>query len=245
MVEVGPALGPPLRPRLGLAFGEPIEPTGDASTEEDVDAFLNQVREALERQLAEARDPGGRSLMSTSPPAAHDAAYRRKLLFLLSSATFFEGYDNFVLSFVLALVLVDLGGTEAQAGWIRAIVGLGAAVGFLLSAQADRIGRKRLLLITSSATRSAPPSPRCPPTSPSSRARSSCPRSSSASEWAVAITIVTEEFPSEERGRALGIVTSMNTLGGIAVGVLAFLRRAAVRRHVAGVTTCWRWSHSP
>jgi 1-acyl-sn-glycerol-3-phosphate acyltransferase len=46
---------PPLRPRLGLAFGEPIEPTGDASTEEDVDAFLNQVREALERQLLEAR----------------------------------------------------------------------------------------------------------------------------------------------------------------------------------------------
>src|SRR4026209_136278 len=86
--------------------------------------------------------------MSTSPPAAHDATYPRKLLFLLSSATFFEGYDNFVLSFVLALVLVDLGGTEAEAGWIRAIVGLGAAVGFLLSAQADRIGRKRLLLIT-------------------------------------------------------------------------------------------------
>lgn len=43
-----------------------------------------------------------------------------------------------------------------------------------------------------------------------------------ASEWAVAITIVTEEFPREERGRALGIVTSMNTLGGIAVGLLAF-----------------------
>jgi 1-acyl-sn-glycerol-3-phosphate acyltransferase len=47
--------GAPLRPRVGLAFGEPIEPTGDASTEEDVDAFLNQVREALERQLAAAR----------------------------------------------------------------------------------------------------------------------------------------------------------------------------------------------
>jgi len=32
-----------------------------------------------------------------------DARYRRKLLVLLSSATFFEGYDNFVLAFVLAL----------------------------------------------------------------------------------------------------------------------------------------------
>jgi MFS transporter, putative metabolite:H+ symporter len=39
----------------------------------------------------------------------------------------------------------------------------------------------------------------------------------------VAITIVVEEFPTHERGRALGIVTSMNTLGGIFVGVLAFV----------------------
>jgi len=44
-----------------------------------------------------------------------------------------------------------------------------------------------------------------------------------ASEWAVAVTIVVEEFPVHRRGRSLGIVTSMNTLGGITVGVLAFL----------------------
>jgi MFS family permease len=43
-----------------------------------------------------------------------------------------------------------------------------------------------------------------------------------AGEWAVAITIVVEEFPANERGRS-GIVTSMNTLGGITVGLLAFL----------------------
>jgi len=46
---------PPLRPRLGLAFGEPIEPKGDVSDEDDVDAFLEQVRNAMEKQLAEAR----------------------------------------------------------------------------------------------------------------------------------------------------------------------------------------------
>ena len=49
-------------------------------------------------------------------------------MLFLGVATFFEGYDTFVLSFVLALVLGDLGGTEAQAGWIRAITGLGAVV---------------------------------------------------------------------------------------------------------------------
>ncbi|HEX6579810.1 MAG TPA: MFS transporter [Actinomycetota bacterium] len=85
-------------------------------------------------------------------PPERNAFARRplpaQLLRLLSSATFFEGYDTLVLSFVLSFVLVDLGGSEAQAGAIQAIVGLGAAVGFLLSAQADRIGRRRLLLNT-------------------------------------------------------------------------------------------------
>ena len=60
-------------------------------------------------------------MVSSDAAAERTPAYRRKLLFLLSSATFFEGYDTFVLSFVLAfvlaLVLVDLGGTEAEAGW--------------------------------------------------------------------------------------------------------------------------------
>jgi 1-acyl-sn-glycerol-3-phosphate acyltransferase len=47
--------GPPLRPRLGLAFGEPIQPQGDVSCQDDVDEFLGSVREALERQLTKAR----------------------------------------------------------------------------------------------------------------------------------------------------------------------------------------------
>jgi 1-acyl-sn-glycerol-3-phosphate acyltransferase len=47
--------GSPLRPRLVLAFGEPIRPTGDVARQNDVDAFRERIREALERQLTEAR----------------------------------------------------------------------------------------------------------------------------------------------------------------------------------------------
>jgi MFS family permease len=161
----------------------------------------------------------------THPAAAptRDSRYRRKLLFLLSSATFFEGYDTFVLSFVLALVLADLGGTESEAGWIRAIVGLGAVAAFALSAQADRIGRRRLLLVTilgytASGALTA--------LSPDLVWLAGAPLWAQVflgGEWGVAITIVVEDFPRHERGRALGIVTSMNTLGGIFVGILAFV----------------------
>jgi 1-acyl-sn-glycerol-3-phosphate acyltransferase len=51
--------GTPLRPRLGLAFGEPIEPAGDVSRSDDIDAFVETVRRGLDRQLAEARNLTG------------------------------------------------------------------------------------------------------------------------------------------------------------------------------------------
>jgi 1-acyl-sn-glycerol-3-phosphate acyltransferase len=45
----------PLRPRLGFAFGPAIDPRGDIADQADIDAFVAQVGEALERQLREAR----------------------------------------------------------------------------------------------------------------------------------------------------------------------------------------------
>ncbi len=153
----------------------------------------------------------------------HPPQYRRKLLVLLSAATFFEGYDTFVLSFVLALILGDLGGSESQAGWIRALVGLGAVVAFALAAQADRIGRKRLLLITIVGYTLSAFLTALSPGLVFLAGAQFLAQVFLGAEWAVAITMVVEDFPTHERGRALGIVTSMNTLGGILVGVLAFI----------------------
>jgi len=51
--------GRPLRPGLGVAFGEPIEPSGDASDPDDVEAFLDLVRRRLEEQIRAARILGG------------------------------------------------------------------------------------------------------------------------------------------------------------------------------------------
>ena len=47
--------GPPLRPRLGIAFGEPIRPQGDVGRPEDVEAFVEALRPRLEQQVAAAR----------------------------------------------------------------------------------------------------------------------------------------------------------------------------------------------
>jgi len=55
--------GRPWRPHLALAFGEPIEPKGDVSRQDDIDAFLELVRRGLERQLVDAR------ILAGDPPS--------------------------------------------------------------------------------------------------------------------------------------------------------------------------------
>lgn len=159
----------------------------------------------------------------TPSPEEEEHRYRRRLTGMLSVATFFEGYDNFVLALVLPLVLADLGGSEAEAGVIRAIVGVGAVLGFLLAAQADRIGRRRLLLITIVGYTIGTFLTAISLNLAMLTIAQFCAQIFIAGEWAVAVTIVVEEFPTNDRGRTLGIVTSMNTLGGITVGILAFL----------------------
>jgi 1-acyl-sn-glycerol-3-phosphate acyltransferase len=57
--KTGRHWGRPLRPKLALTFGDPIEPEGDISEQNDIDAFAGRVREALERQLSEARTLAG------------------------------------------------------------------------------------------------------------------------------------------------------------------------------------------
>jgi putative MFS transporter len=154
-------------------------------------------------------------------PAA-EARYRRKLIGLLSTATFFEGYDGYVFSFVLAQVLTTYGGTERTGGVIRAITIAGTVAAFFLAAQADRIGRRRLLLITVTGYTVMTGLTAAAPNLAWYTVAQFLAQVFLGAEWAAAVTMVVEEYPQDRRGRALGILTSMGTLGGISVGLLGF-----------------------
>ena len=143
-------------------------------------------------------------------------AYRRRLLRLLATATFFNGYDGFVLPFVLSLILADLGGSQAEAGLVNFVALSGSIVAFFLAAQADRIGRRRLLLITITGYTLATILTAVSVNLAMLTVAQFVAQVFLGSEWAVAVTIVVEEFPTNDRGRA------MLTLGGILVGILAF-----------------------
>lgn len=160
--------------------------------------------------------------MSQAEALSEERKYRSKLLRLLSAATFFEGYDNYVLSFVLAPTIAFFGATESSVGGLNLIVRIGTVLSFVLAAQADRLGRKRLLLITILGYTVATVATALAPSLAAVAYMQAVAQIFIGAEWAVAITMVVEEFPPNERGRGLGIVTSMQTFGAIAVGILGF-----------------------
>lgn len=158
---------------------------------------------------------GGSSVEAPAP-------YRRKLMALLSITTFFEGYDGYVFSFVLAQVLTDFGGTERVGGLIRAITVAGTVAAFFLATQSDRIGRRRLLLITVTGYTIVTALTAAAPNLAWYTVAQFMAQVFLGAEWAAAVTMIVEEFPQERRGRALGVLTSMGTFGGISVGLLGF-----------------------
>src|SRR5438128_8719230 len=152
--------------------------------------------------------------METASPTEgieHGSAYRRRLLRLLATATFFNGYDGFVLPFVLSLILADLGGSQAEAGLVNFVALSGSIVAFFLAAQADRIGRRRLLLITITGYTIATALTAAASNIVWFGAAQFAAQIFLGAEWAAAVTIVVEESPRARRGRALGILAAMGT----------------------------------
>jgi 1-acyl-sn-glycerol-3-phosphate acyltransferase len=49
----------PLRPRLALSIGPPVLPMGDVEIQDDIDAFVTQLRPHLEEQVTRARRAAG------------------------------------------------------------------------------------------------------------------------------------------------------------------------------------------
>ncbi len=83
--------------------------------------------------------------------------HHRRMLLLLATATLFEGYDRFILSLALPYIAADLGvvaegasksAAEGALGWALSVVRGGALLAIPLCLMADRVGRRRILLIT-------------------------------------------------------------------------------------------------
>jgi putative MFS transporter len=155
-----------------------------------------------------------------APAPEHTSKYLRTLLLLLLAATFFEGYDGAILALVLPSIRDTFNVAESQLGVSRAIIELGLGAAFFLARAGDRWGRRTLLLwsvlgytvmtgLTAVSWNLA-----------SFTAFQSLSRVFLGAEYAVAVTMIVEEFPKERRARTLGLFLMCSAVGAVAVALL-------------------------
>lgn len=162
--------------------------------------------------------PEGSAAAGSTP----DRRYLRLLLFLLATATFFEGYDAAIAGVVLNDLAKEFRVGTGELAWVILVVGSGAFGALFITALGDRIGRRPILIATTlgyalfTGLTATAANPRV------FVVYQFLARAFLVSELGVALTMVAEEFPPERRGRAVAILTAF---GGLGVVVLAVLYR--------------------
>jgi len=146
--------------------------------------------------------------------------YLRLLLILLISATFFEGYDSSILALLLPNIQATFHVSEAVLGLTRIPIELGLFVAFFVARQSDRVGRRPLLLWSVVGYTIFAGLTALSWNIWAFTAFQFGSRVFLGAEFAVAITMVVEEFPVARRARALGTLLTFEGLGTIMVAVL-------------------------
>jgi putative MFS transporter len=149
--------------------------------------------------------------------AARLEPYHAFLLIVLSTATFFEGFDASMLGLAAPDVRADLGIERSQWGVLYSVTRVGMVLSFVLLLFADRFGRRALLLTTVIGFAIA--------TGATSVASSPwefafwqfLARLFLTAEYALAVIAIGEEFPAHLRGRAVSLLTSFASLGTVAM----------------------------
>jgi MFS family permease len=145
-----------------------------------------------------------------------------RLLGLVSLALFFEQYDNSMLTAALKYIAQDLGMGEKDLGGFLAIIKLGAVPAFLIIPFADRLGRRKLFLLSVALFSVGT----CLTAVTQSIAQfvvvQSITHTFMVTASAVAVVVVTEEYPALFRGWAIGMVGALAACGnGLGAGLFA------------------------
>ncbi len=143
------------------------------------------------------------------------------LLGLVSLALFFESYDMSMLTSALKYIAADLGLDEAELGAPLAAIRLGAVPAFFLVPIADRIGRRRVFLGTMIGVSIGTLATAFVQTPAQFVAAQMVTRAFLVAGSAVAFVIITEEFPAEHRGWAIGMLGALSACGH-GLGALLF-----------------------
>jgi MFS family permease len=146
--------------------------------------------------------------------------HHRTLLFLLGTATFFQGYDNFIVSMALPYIGRDLGASTGGLGLALSAIRVGALVSIVFGWIADRSGRRGMLLITIVAYTMATAATGLSRGMGDFVALQLVAQIFLVTELSVAQVVVTEEFPVNFRSVGQGL---LGTFGALGAGLAAVL----------------------
>lgn len=156
--------------------------------------------------------------------------YLWALLAMLASATFFEGFEGAILSAVAPYVQAQYGLDDRAWGLVVGLARTGAVLSFVVLIWADRYGRRRLITLTIVGYALCTGFTAMSQSIESFTAWQLGARIFLASEFALALIIIGEEFPTRRRSMGIAILTGIAALGTI----VAFLS-------VGWVLARWDW----
>jgi putative MFS transporter len=149
-----------------------------------------------------------------------DPKYRRLLLILLSTATFFEGYDFLLINLVLPHIQRDFNIPISTLGVSVSVIAVGTIVAFLVVRLGDRYGRRPMLQLTIFAYTLFTACTAFSQGLVSFVVFQFLARIFLVGEWGLATVMIAEEFPERSRGMGIAIVQGMAGLGAVMAGAL-------------------------
>ncbi len=135
------------------------------------------------------------------------------LFALLSSATLFDGFDSAMFGFAAPEVRASFGITRESWGLIAGLTRLGVIASFAFLLSADHFGRRGVMMVTVLGFTLANGLTAFATTTGEFVVAQFFARLFLTAEYALAIIMIGEEYPSRLRGRAIAILTSLATAG--------------------------------
>lgn len=138
------------------------------------------------------------------------------LILLVSTASFFEGYDFIILDLILPILRADFGISLQQAGLAASVIAIGTIVAFFVIRLGDYFGRRALLIWTVLLYTIATGMTALSTGIYGFVACQFFARVFLVAEWGISTVIVAEEVPASKRGLGISIVQAAAGIGSIA-----------------------------
>lgn len=147
-----------------------------------------------------------------------------KVLGLVAAVSFFEQYDMYLFSLNLKQIQAELMIAESDLGFLGALVRAGAFVALLLAIAADRVGRRRMLLITVLGYTFFTGATALSPNAELFVVFQFFARGFGNAEMIIAAVVIAEEFAPEHRGWGIGALGALHACGaGFAAIMFGFV----------------------